>query len=160
MRNALALGSVMLLACVGGPGSLPDQGPDQAGQGGGITREARGPSQTDEGEDDTPRPAPTATSTPSQPPTQTSILTASEFNQSCESDADCVAVYQGLTCVSDSCRCPNGAIALADKANYDQQLASRTAACASRTGGDCSACSTTLVPVCSSNKRCSLGSQR
>jgi hypothetical protein len=42
------------------------------------------------------------------PPCNPEVISASSFNQTCQSDADCVAVYQGSLCTD--CLCPNAAI--------------------------------------------------
>ena len=55
-------------------------------------------------------------------------ISASEFQQSCAVDSDCVAVYQGtLTCCGGSC--PNAAVNQVGYSAYASAVASRTPMC-------------------------------
>ena len=60
--------------------------------------------------------------------TQNHSIAASEFQQSCTVDADCVAVYEGtLTCCGGSC--PNAAVNQVGYSAYASAVASRTPMC-------------------------------
>jgi hypothetical protein len=59
---------------------------------------------------------------------QSHSIAASEFQQSCAVDSDCVAVYQGtLTCCGGSC--PNAAVNQVGYSAYASAVASRTPMC-------------------------------
>jgi hypothetical protein len=58
----------------------------------------------------------------------THSVTASDFQQSCSVDSDCVAVYEGtLGCCGPGC--PNAAINQTSHAAYDSTVSSRTPTC-------------------------------
>jgi hypothetical protein len=154
MRNVLAAsGLVALLACTGGGGELPDQGPDQADQGGGIHRlpgqavSSSSSSSEDERGGSNP-PSSATTNTPAQNP----YISSAEFGRTCNYDSDCVAVFQGFTC--QTCKCPNDAIAAKDRSNYDQKLAERMANCPAQTDVQCSPCPNVTATCDTQSKQC------
>ena len=152
MRRArIAFGTgcfvALLAACVGGPGPLPDQGTDQAGQGGGVvgdTSAGEGSSGSSKGSTDP------EVVTPPGAPTQISVAT---FDTTCSEDSDCVAVFQGAVC--DACRCPNAAINGRDLEKYSKDL--------EKAGQDCARptipcrCDSQLAGCDAKTKRCVLG---
>lgn len=66
-------------------------------------------------------------------------IAASEFDQACQVDGDCVVVYQGTVC--NSCRCENAAIAKKELDRYRSELDARSANCGQIPGcaADCAA---------------------
>ena len=120
-RVALVTGSLvaLLVACVGGPGPLPDQGTDQASQGGGITGDTSGREGNDGREDDNAGDA---------PPAAPAFITVATYDTSCSEDSDCVGVYQGVAC--QACVCPNAAVNRKDLENYSKDLEKARTDCA------------------------------
>ena len=151
-RIALATGGfvALLAACVGGPGPLPDQGIDQASQGGGIQGD---PSSTTEqtssaGGNDNSGSKPEQT----RPPV---MLRASDYDQDCEVDSDCVAVFEGEGCTA--CRCPNAAISTQDATKYATDVQNAAKDCPARGDVACASCQN-VSPGCNPDtKKCALG---
>lgn len=135
----------VLAACVGGPGPLPDQGPDQASQGGGIQSASGGSGQPSGSKS---AGGGTATST-------SQTIKASEFERSCTADSDCVTVYEGLVC--GACQCPNAAIAKKDQVKYSSELAKRSAGCSDPGDVACDPCASPRVGCDPDTKRCAIG---
>jgi len=140
----------LVAACVGGPGSLPD----------------------DQGGSQTPSiPTATATTT-SRPPSSNGgggsaggssggsgtvpepqrIIVASEFDQSCtENDDECSPVFIGSMC--SPCQCPNAAISAKDMDKYKKLASERGQGCAIPDIA-CSPCQPTAARC--NNRRCGI----
>jgi len=146
-RVALVTGSLvtLLVACVGGPGPLPDQGPDQGSQGGGIT----GDTSASEGSGGR-----TGDSTDDASPAPPAIITVTNYDTTCSEDSDCVAVYQGVVC--QACLCPNAAVNRKDLENYSKDLEKAGTDC-SRDDVACGPCETQMAGCDAKTKRCALG---
>ena len=121
LRTAVAITLVSVFAaCTGGTGDLPgstDGGSSSSG--GSSTSSSSGGSSSGGGGE----------------------IRASDFDQSCTGDQDCVAIYQGNACTP--CACPNAAIAVADRQAYNDTRASFQ--CPQNEDIVCDACSAPLV---------------
>lgn len=146
-RVALVTGSLvaLLVACVGGPGPLPDQGPDQSSQGGGIAGD------TSAGEGSSGR---NGDSTDDAPPAAPAVITVATYDTTCSEDSDCVAVYQGAVC--QACFCPNAALNRKDLEKYSKDLEKAGKDC-SRDGAACGPCESQVAGCDAKTKRCALG---
>jgi hypothetical protein len=49
-------------------------------------------------------------------------IRASDYDQSCKSDSDCVEVVEGDFCGQSPCPCPNGAIRVSAESAYNAKL--------------------------------------
>ena len=58
-----------------------------------------------------------------------STVTANEFDTSCSSDKDCVAVRLGDLCERSGCNCPSGAINTSSQKAYQTEAESILASC-------------------------------
>lgn len=103
-----------LVACVGGPGPLPGE-TDGEGSGGGRG-DSRPPTTDPAGPREPNRPGDDQGGA-SNPPR----ISASEFETSCTSDEECVAVYEGSVCPTE-CACPNTAISVQSASDYAKEL--------------------------------------
>lgn len=128
----------IVAACVGGPGPLPDQGPDQSSQGGGIQGASK-----------------SGTTGTSMAAANAQTIEASAFDRSCTVDADCVGVFEGRACAA--CKCPNAAIAKKDQQKFDSELTSRTAECPASEEAACEPCPTQNVGCDPDTKQCAMG---
>ena len=145
-RVGLVIGSlvVLLAACVGGPGPLPDQGSDQAGQGGGTSDDTSG-SEGSDGRGD---------STDDAPPAAPAVMTVTNYDTTCSEDSDCVAVYQGVVC--QACLCPNAAVNRKDLENYSKDLEKAGTDC-TRDDIECAPCAPQVAGCDAKTNRCGLG---
>lgn len=150
-RIALGTGCLvaLLVACVGGPGPLPDQGVDQASQGGGI---AGDPSGDDDGQASGGSKSGGGTTKPAKPPV---TLRASDYDQDCEVDSDCVAVFEGSACTT--CRCSNAAIATKDANKYTSDLQNGVKDCPDPGDVACAPCVAITVGCDPGTKKCGVG---
>ncbi|MBX3234130.1 MAG: hypothetical protein KIT84_06275 [Labilithrix sp.] len=169
MRHALsvcaAAGSIVLVvACVGGPGSA-DQGGENGDQYGGIaTTGGQGAQVGNRGDEGAP-PGSSSTTTstsgaPTTPPPED--LRASDYDQSCERDSDCTAIYEGPACQQTQCQCNNAAIASKDNGDYSRDKTTRLVACISASsssgGSSCTPCENQERDAhCNAAKRCQIG---
>ncbi len=165
LGSTLAITSV-LVACVGGPGQLPsdsEQNPDvekaaASGSGSSNKNSGSGSSSSTGSSQGSTGSGGAVVDASTIPPVQQQTIAASEFDRSCDTDLDCVPIFQGTVC--SPCQCPNGAIAASSQSDYQTKLKERSASCPPQGDVACSPCSATLVPVCSASKQCSLGTKK
>ena len=152
-RIALVSGSflVLLAACVGGPGELPDQGKDQARQGGGIVGDPSGSGSGSAGSGSAGRPPAKSDDAPKAQVT----IRASDFDQDCKVDSDCVAVFEGPACTA--CKCPNAAISSKEANKYSRDIAKGAEDCPDQGDVACTPCVSAVVGCNPDTKKCGLG---
>jgi hypothetical protein len=134
-----AVVSVLVVACEGGPGSLPpvDTSQQQQGQGQDTNVVTVEPGQR-QGSGSTTTQNPSGSSSTSTGSTTSSTggsgsgssakpLTAADYTVTCSQPSDCTTVFVGAPC--QTCKCQNGAIATSDRADYDRDVAERTKEC-------------------------------
>lgn len=133
-RLLFGSGSLLLLtvACVGGPGPLPDDQGQTQGSGNPTTTSPPSSGSGAGGSVGTGTVGGSSGASGSSG-TGTSVkrsITANEFNQSCsgESATECVAFFFGGTCTP--CQCPNAAINVAESEKYEKLMTERTDGCA------------------------------
>ncbi|MBX3224526.1 MAG: hypothetical protein KF795_28690 [Labilithrix sp.] len=147
-RARVFLGSAcffaLLAACVGGPGPLPDQGSDSAGQRSGASDD---PSSGSGSSKDDGKPT---TTTPKVPV----VVSIATFDATCTQDKDCVAVFQGSSC--QACKCPNAAINKKDQKKYESELEKASKDCPVPDIA-CGTCETQSVGCDPDTNRCALG---
>ncbi len=152
-RVAVGTGSFVALlavACVGGPGQLPDQGIDQASQGGGVVADPSGSPTGDETSSGTNNGG--NKPPPGKPPV---ILRAGDYDQDCEVDTDCVAIFEGNACTS--CACPNAAIASKDASKYSGDRTDAAKDCPDPGDVACTPCESPRVGCNPNTKKCGIG---
>jgi hypothetical protein len=87
----------------------------------------------------------------------TLVVVATDFDQSCTTANDCVAVYTGNACAL--CTCQNEAISKTSLAAYDAKWNELVAACGQRPGIGCEADCVSPALACTEGK-CALGAPR
>jgi hypothetical protein len=125
----------MAMACVGGPGQLPDdQGQTQQQGGTGNSTQTSPPSSgggaggsTGSG---TVNPGGSSGSSGSSGTNIKRSIATNEFNQNCsgESPTECIALFFGGTCTA--CQCPNAAINASESEKYKKLMSERSDGCA------------------------------
>lgn len=178
--TTLSVASVALVvACVGGPGSA-DQGGDNGDQYGNIGRDTTGGSITtgSNGSVSSSGSTSSSTSTSSGAASSSSSssgsstsgsssgvtyppqadMRASDYDQTCQSSSDCVAVQEGTVCTV--CGCQNAAVNTKDVVKFATERSSRLSKCdpAIYTQGvACAACQAKTAYCDSFTKRCVYG---
>jgi hypothetical protein len=131
----------LLVACVGGPGSVSTTN-GGSGQNGAVERD---PSNND-------NPGSSSGSTGAALPVNNQQISAASYDRGCSTDEDCVAVYQGAVC--QLCKCPSEPIAKKDKDKYDRDLEQKRVGCPAQTGESCQPCATPQVGCNPTTKQC------
>jgi len=80
---------------------------------------------------------------------QVQTIQASNYDQSCDADTDCIAVAEGNFCVPGAANCPSAAISKNAQAQYQSDVANTNAAfCSAPSSCDASSCCTSMGPSC------------
>lgn len=156
-RRSIGLGllaavNLAVIACTGGPGSA-DQGGDTGDQYSGVSGDDGRSAQN--GSTDVPvntgSTATATTTTTAQPPAD---MKASDYDQSCQSDGDCIGVVEGPVC--GSCSCSNAAVNSKDYVKFAGERSTRSFQCAlagqPTSGNACSPCNTSQTAHCDANR--------
>lgn len=109
-RGAMLLVAVTLMACTGGPGDLPN------GSSSGSSSSSSSTS---------------STSSSGSPVGGNTTIHASEFDQSCSTASDCIAVKEGDVC---ACSCPSAAINESDVGKYQSKVVQLKSSCSGTQG--------------------------
>jgi hypothetical protein len=160
MRRAfIAIGigcfALSFAACSGGSGEPPNRVPGQPAQSAGAEDAGGGAT----GNSTTPDGGATVSDASADSAVTKTTLSASEFDQSCDIDSDCVPVYEGSVCAA--CRCAEAAIATKDASQYAAELAERAKSCPAPKETKCPPCDPAF-PVAScdpTTKKCYLSSR-
>ena len=134
MRRALF--AVILVACTGGPGELPN-----GSSGGGSSGATSSSSSTS-----------SSSTSSTSGSTANTIIHASDYNQSCTTQSDCVSVREGSVC---GCGCPSAAINKSDQTQYAADTGSLKAGCPSPDTSACGVDCAATTAVCT-NQTCRL----
>jgi hypothetical protein len=80
---------------------------------------------------------------------QVQTIQASNYDQSCDADTDCIAVAEGNFCVPGAANCPSAAISKSAQPRYQSDVANTNAAfCSAPSSCDASSCGTSMGPSC------------